>query len=134
MSISVKLSDYDRSIQAGEHGDAAKMALSIILRMQPALGFDRLMDITAAHIDSTVYMGLATMEFAEKLASLGARVSVPSTLNVSGVDAGGWQRWSVPPDHAEYAYRQMVAYESMGCIPTWTCAPYQTEKILSSEC
>jgi len=25
------------------------------------------------------------------------------------------------------AYRQMVAYQGMGTIPTWTCAPYQTE-------
>jgi hypothetical protein len=35
--------------------------------------------------------------------------------------------WSVPPDWAENAKRQMRAYQEMGCIPTWTCAPYQTE-------
>jgi predicted aconitase len=33
----------------------------------------------------------------------------------------------VPDDWARNAYRQMVAYQSMGCIPTWTCAPYQTD-------
>lgn len=123
----MKLSDYDRSTLAGENGDAAQMAMKIIVRMQQVYGVERLMDISAAHIDSTVYMGEATMEFAEKLASLGARVSVPSTLNVSGVDEHGWKNWQVPPAHAANAYRQMVAYESMGCIPTWTCAPYQTE-------
>ncbi|NND72238.1 MAG: DUF521 domain-containing protein [Rhodothermales bacterium] len=121
------MSDYDKASIAGEHGAASQMAMSIILRMQSILGFDQLMDISAAHIDSTVYMGIATMEFAERLASLGAKVAVPSTLNVSGVDETGWRSWSVPPEHAANAYRQMVAYESMGCIPTWTCAPYQTE-------
>ena len=33
----------------------------------------------------------------------------------------------MPPDWAGTARRQMAAYHSMGCVPTWTCAPYQTE-------
>lgn len=111
----------------GEHGPATRLAMSILSRMAEVYGADRLMDITAAHIDSSVYMGVATMEYAERLAELGAKVCVPSTLNVTGVDEHGWREWVVPPDHAAKAYRQMVAYESMGCIPTWTCAPYQTE-------
>ena len=32
------------------------------------------MDISAAHIDSTLYQGEATLEFAERLAGMGARV------------------------------------------------------------
>jgi hypothetical protein len=104
-----------------------QMAMSILVRMLPVYGATSLLDISAAHIDSTVYMGEATMEFAEKLAALGAKVRVPSTLNVSGVDEHGWLEWDVPADHARKAHRQMVAYRSMGTIPTWTCAPYQTE-------
>jgi predicted aconitase len=74
-----------------------------------------------------VYIGDAGLEFAERLASLGAKVCVPTTLNVSGLDEHHWQEWAVPNDWARQAYRQMVAYRSMGTIPTWTCAPYQTE-------
>jgi predicted aconitase len=103
------------------------MAMSILTRMLGIYGADRMMDITAAHIDSTVYMGEATMEFAERLADLGARVAVPATLNVSGVDEHGWREWDVPADWAAKAHRQMEAYRKMGCIQTWTCAPYQTE-------
>jgi cis-L-3-hydroxyproline dehydratase len=103
------------------------MAMSILHRMLPVFGVDRFMDVEAAHIDSTVYMGVATMEYAERLAALGAKVAVPSTLNVAGVDEHGWQEWDVPADVASNAIRQMRAYESMGCIQTWTCAPYQTE-------
>jgi hypothetical protein len=33
----------------------------------------------------------------------------------------------VPPEWAEQSLRQMQAYRAMGCIPTWTCAPYQSE-------
>ncbi|MGB2896218.1 MAG: aconitase X catalytic domain-containing protein [Anaerolineales bacterium] len=121
------LSDYDRQLLAGESGPGAQMAMRIIVRMAEILGADRLIDIEAAHIDSSLYMGEGTLQFAEKLVDLGAKVAVPSTLNVSGVDEFGWRRWSVPPAWAEKARRQMRAYEEMGCMPTWTCSPYQTE-------
>ena len=121
------LSDSDRELLTGESGPGAQMAMRIIVRMAQIQGVERLMDIEAAHIDSSLYMGEATLAFAEKLVDLGAKVAVPSTLNVSGVDEHGWRHWSVPPNWAEKAQRQMRAYEEMGCIPTWTCAPYQTE-------
>lgn len=111
----------------GDFGPAAKMAMSIVVRMAEVAGARELLDITGAHIDSTVYIGEAGLEFAERLASLGAKVAVPTTLNVSGLDEHHWQEWAVPSDWARQAYRQMVAYQSMGTIPTWTCAPYQTE-------
>jgi predicted aconitase len=111
----------------GKHGPATKMAMSILARMADVIGAEELMDITQAHIDSTIYVGEAGLEFAEHLANLGARVSVPTTLNVSGVDEHHWREWAVPADWAEKAHRQMTAYQSMGATPTWTCTPYQTE-------
>lgn len=123
----LRLTDSDKAKLNGDFGPAVTMAMSILVRMAPFYGATELMDITAAHIDSTVFMGDATLDFAERLADLGAKVVVPSTLNVSGVDEHGWQDWDVPTDWARKASRQMQAYESMGCIPTWTCAPYQTE-------
>jgi hypothetical protein len=111
----------------GDHGPATKMAMSIVVRMAEVSGAKELLDISGAHIDSTVYIGDAGLEFAERLASLGAKVSVPTTLNVSGLDEHHWKEWAVPSDWARQAYRQMVAYQSMGTLPTWTCAPYQTD-------
>ena len=118
---------YDRALLAGEHGPAAQLAMSILVRMAEVWGAAELMDISGAHIDSTIYIGEAGLEYAERLASLGASVAVPTTLNVSGLDEAHWQEWPVPADWAEKSYRQMVAYQSMGAVPTWTCAPYQTE-------
>ncbi len=109
----------------GDHGPATKMAMSILARMAEVADAEELLDISGAHIDSTVYIGEAGLEFAERLASLGAKVTVPTTLNVSGLDEHHWKEWTVPTDWARQAHRQMVAYQSMGTIPTWTCAPYQ---------
>jgi cis-L-3-hydroxyproline dehydratase len=120
------LTDGDRAMLDGERGPAAQLAMSILVRMAGVYGAAALMDISQAHIDSTIYLGDATLEFAERLASLGAKVAVPTSLNVSGVDECGWKDWAVKPEWAAKAARQMLAYERMGAVPTWTCAPYQT--------
>ncbi|HKY85023.1 MAG TPA: aconitase X catalytic domain-containing protein, partial [Anaerolineales bacterium] len=112
---------------AGDEGAAAARAMRIVVRMAEVFQAASLLDITQAHIDSTIYIGEANLDFAERLVRDGARVVVPTTLNVSGLDEHGWREWAVPADWAEKARRQMVAYEQMGCLPTWTCAPYQTE-------
>jgi len=125
--MEIELGDYDRALLEGKYGSAKRMAMSIMTRMVEVYGAERLMDISSAHIDSTIYIGDATLEFGERLASLNARVVVPTTLNVGAVDEHGWQEWGVPSDWAEKSHRQMVAYQSMGCVPTWTCAPYQTK-------
>ncbi len=125
--MTLELSARDRELLAGDHGPGARLAMSILVRVAGVTGVERLMDITGAHIDSSLYMGDATLAFAERLASLGAKVAVPSSLNVSGVDEHGWKDWPVPPAWAASAHRQMVAYQTMGCTPTWTCAPYQTK-------
>jgi predicted aconitase len=122
----LNLSDRDRAMLDGVHGPAPQLAMSILVRMADVYGASALMDISQAHIDSTIYLGDATLEFAERLASLGARVAVPTSLNVSGVDECGWKDWAVAPEWAAKAARQMLAYERMGAGPTWTCAPYQT--------
>src|SRR3954454_17927148 len=122
----LNLSDRDRAMADGGEGPARALAMSILVRMAGEYGAAELMDISQAHIDSTIYLGDATLERAERLAALGARVAVPTSLNVSGVDECGWKEWAVTPEWAAKAARQMLAYERMGAVPTWTCAPYQT--------
>jgi predicted aconitase len=124
--VSLNLTDTDWDMLEGRHGPGVQMAMSIVVQMAEVYGAAELMDITAAHIDSTIYIGQAGLEFAERLAGQGAHVAVPTTLNVSGLDEHHWQEWPVPADWARNAQRQMVAYRRMGGMPTWTCAPYQT--------
>jgi cis-L-3-hydroxyproline dehydratase len=121
------LTAKDGQMLHGDLGPATRMAMRILVRMAEVSNASQLLDISAAHIDSTVYIGEAGLEFAERLAALGARVSVPTSLNVSGIDEHHWREWAVPPDWARQARRQMVAYERMGAVPIWTCAPYQTD-------
>lgn len=125
--MTLELSEFDRSALSGASGPGPRVAMRIIVRMAEVLEAQELMDISQAHIDSTIYLGVAGLEFAERLAGYRAKVRVPTTLNVGAVDENGWKEWAVPGEWAEQARRQMIAYQSMGCLPTWTCAPYQTE-------
>src|SRR5262245_45105359 len=89
------------------------------------MGADRLIDVVSAHVDGCLYHGLAGLEFAERLVAGGARVSIPTTLNVSSLDLLHPERPPGDPATAANARRQMDMYVTMGCRPTWTCAPYQ---------
>lgn len=106
-------------------GLAAQFSMRILVRMGELQNAAKMIDISRAHIDGTIFIGEAGLEFAERLTSLGGKVTVPTTLNVSGLDEHHWQEWQVDPTWAGKAHRQMLAYQSMGCEPIWTCAPYQ---------
>ena len=62
----------DQSMLSGDRGPAAQMAMSILVRMAGVYGAAELMDISGAHIDSTIYIGEAGLQYAERLAGLGA--------------------------------------------------------------
>jgi hypothetical protein len=94
------LNDTDRSLLAGERGPGSQMAMRIIVRMAEVYAASELLDTTTTHIDNTIFMGDATLEYAERLADLGATVAVPVTSNVSGVDEHGWGEWPMAPDWA----------------------------------
>ncbi len=119
------LDDRDRALLAGEEGEGARLAMKIIVRMAEIAGARRLRDITGAHIDGCLYHGQAGLDFVRRLADGGARVRVPTTLNVASLDLLHPELFRGDRYTAEQARRLMDAYVELGCEPTWTCAPYQ---------
>jgi len=123
--VSIHLSESDRRLLDGERGEGARLAMRIVVRLAEATGVEELMDVTQAHIDGCGLLTDASVAFAERLAAGGARVCVPTTLNMGPLDLVGWREHGIDEAFAAEAIRQADAYEAMGCIPTWTCAPYQ---------
>ena len=126
LSSMLRLTDEERGILAGEAGEATRLAMRIVVRLAPLYGATALLPITRAHVDGCIYEGAAGLEFAERLADLGGRVRVPTSLNVVSLDRRRWRELGTPADYAEKAYRLGQAYVRMGAAPTFTCAPYQT--------
>ncbi|WP_374689167.1 aconitase X [Promineifilum sp.] len=121
----LELSARDEAMLAGQMGAAAQMAMRILTTMAGVYGATRLLDIESAHIDGCLYHGYSGLEFAERLAAGGARVVVPTTLNVGAMDLLHPEVFQGTEQVGQWATRMMRAYEAMGCRPTFTCAPYQ---------
>lgn len=120
------LTPEETAMLDGGRGPGTAMAMRIVVAVAGVLGADRLMPITNAHIDSCLYHGQAGLDFAQKLADLGAKVAVPTTLNTSSLDLMHPGLARLPPSDAVPARALMDAYRALGARATWTCAPYQS--------
>jgi len=121
----LKITADDQRMLDGCGGEAVAMAMRIVTEMGRVQGAAELVDVNSAHIDSCLYHGLSGVEFAERLVARGGRVSIPSSLNVGALDLLHPEKVRLKDPERDYARRLMNAYVALGCIPTWTCAPYQ---------
>jgi predicted aconitase len=121
----ISLSADESALLAGEGGPAIELAMQLIVAMARVVGAQRLIPISSAHIDGCLYHGSVGLDFAERLATGGGRVSVPTTLNVSSLDLLHPDLVLLDAPTRDRARRLMDAYVDLGCRPTWTCAPYQ---------
>jgi predicted aconitase len=120
------LTDADSGLLHGEQGATAAAAMQVLTAFSRAVGAERLLDISRAHIDGCLYHGQASLDFAERLTAGGGRVRVPTTLNVGSVDLIHPELVRLPPALAAPGKRLMQAHLALGCEPSFTCAPYQT--------
>ena len=122
----MKLSEHEQRVHSGVSGNAGeRMAMEIVVEAARMMGADRLIPIVSGHIDGCLYHGDAGVLFCEKLAEEGARMAVPATTNVGSLNLMAADQVRLPPSERGMAFRLMMAHQRMGCIPSWTCAPYQ---------
>lgn len=108
----------------GRDGEGVALAMRVVVGQARISDAPRLVEITSAHVDSCLYHGQVSLDFVHRLADLGARVRVPTTLNVGSTDL---IHPALVRDHelAAAGRELMTAYVGLGCTPTFTCAPYQ---------
>ena len=118
------LSARDQAYLRGDHGQAAKAAMETICVMAAIDNAGALTDVEKGHIDGCILAHDANLIFAEKMAQLGAKVTIPTTINAISVDRENWRHSGIDYDFGERASRLADAYVKMGVKPTFTCAPY----------
>ncbi|XVX21891.1 aconitase X [Actinomycetota bacterium] len=122
------LTAAERATLEGAEGPGAAMAMRVVTRLATVRGATRLRRVSAAHVDSCLYHGRVGIDFARGLLDGGARVSVPTTLNVGSVDLvhpGLVTDRPGRPPVVDPGTELMGLYQSLGARPTFTCAPYQ---------
>ncbi len=122
----LELTAFDAELLAGAHGEAAAFAMRLLAKFAEAVGARRFLDIEAAHVDGCLYLGKASLDFVERLIALGGRVRAPTTLNVGSVDLLHPDLFRGDAQLGANGRRLMQAHLALGCLPTFTCAPYQT--------
>ncbi|MFX0540846.1 aconitase X [Roseovarius sp. S4756] len=123
-TAALDLSEGDRAMLNGKDGAAAQLALEVICTLAAGQGATRLTDVTRAHIDGCIYASPANLTFARRMADMGGRVRVPTTMNAISVDHSNWESQGVPPNFGRPAQKLADAYVEMGARPSFTCAPY----------
>lgn len=119
------LSEHETAMLDGRHGAAARLSMETLCTMATLQGADALTDVTRVHIDGCIYASPANLTFARAMKDLGARVSVPTTMNAISVDLANWRHQGVDPGFGEPAGALAETYLAMGAKPSFTCAPYQ---------
>lgn len=100
--------------------------MRLLARFAEAVRASHLIDAEGAHVDGCLFHGQVSLDFVERFVRLEGRVRVPTTLNVGSVDLIHPELFRGEPRIARDGARLMRAYEELGCVPTFTCAPYQT--------
>ncbi len=125
--MTVELTDHEQSLLSGAEGTGTAMAMRLVVGLAVAMEAPALLPISGAHIDSCLYHGQSSLDFARRLVDGGAEVVVPSTLNVSSIDLLHPELFRGDEHTRRRSQALMDAYTALGCQPTWTCAPYQRE-------
>ncbi|MCE4611044.1 MAG: aconitase X [Desulfurococcales archaeon] len=128
------LTREEERILAGELGWAKARALEVIVKVGEAVGAEKLVKISHAHVSGASYMtiGEAGRRFLEELAKAGARVEVPTTVNPVSYDIEDPE--SIPYTRIDSKVLKgqqaiMKALESMGVKLTLTCTPYYLDEL-----
>ncbi len=122
----IHLDDTDTALLHGDHGPAAAFAMELLVAYGEALGAQHFIDVTAAHVDGCLYHGRASLDFVRRLTELGGRVRVPTTLNVGTMDLIHPELYRGDATVGRAGRELMELHQALGCMPTFTCAPYQT--------
>ena len=122
----MKLTDLEKAMTDGAHGEAKRRAMDGLVQLGDAFGAYDMVEIGYAHIHAGMAMYAKDVELMEELADIGARVAVPSTSNIANADMANWRATETPENLARLQQRAEAAHGSLGSACTFTCTPYHT--------
>jgi len=125
---SMHLTAEEERVLEGEAGEAESFAMKILVNLGELEGAEGFVPIRSAHISGVSYhtAGDALIKLLEELHGMGARISVPSSLNPAGMDLERWKEIGYPGDFAEKQLRIIELYRKLGIDITCSCIPYET--------
>ncbi len=124
--MTLQLTPEQQNILDGNEGPARKLAMEILVKVGEGFGAERLIPIQSVHLVLHAYKSAfdAGVEAAERIADMGGRFTVATTIDPYGMDAEDWEGAKTPKEYAVMQKRLEAAVNRLGVIPVWTCTPY----------
>lgn len=124
--MTLQLTPEQQNILDGNEGAARKLAMEILVKVGEGFSAERLIPIQSVHLVLHAYKSAfdAGVEAAERIADMGGRFTVPTTIDPYGMDAEDWEGAKTPKEYAVMQKRLEAAVNRLGVIPVWTCTPY----------
>jgi len=120
------LTAEEEKILKGDKGLVKQKALEVVVKVGEALGAEKLVKVTNAHVSGISYknIGDAGLELIEELLLKGGTFSVPTSLNPAGMDLKLWNLMNLSEAYVEKQFKIINCLRSMGAKPLLTCIPY----------
>lgn len=121
----MKLAKEEKEMLEGKHGNAARMAMEILVALGEIYGATRFVPVSSVQVSGVSYhnLGDAGLEFLEDLARDG-KARVLATLNPAGMDIEDWKKLGISDDFAQKQLAIINAFARMGMVVSCTCTPY----------
>ncbi len=105
------LTARDLAMLGGSDGPARRIAVEVICAVAVLQDATTLIDLTQGHIDGCILANDANRRFAEKMAGMGDKGCIPTTMNAISVDHGSWRTQGVPPisGYAQRDWRMRIS-------------------------
>jgi hypothetical protein len=120
----MRLTDDERAMLDGAHGEARRIALDGLVKLGRAFDAPDMVRIGYAHVHAGMALYLHDVELVEEFAALGAAVAVPTSVNMANADTEHWRQTGAPESLARLQQRVKSAHAQMGASCTLTCTPY----------
>jgi len=121
----MKLAKEENDMLSGKYGNAARIAMEILVALGEIYGAKRLVPVSSVQVSGVSYLNLgdAGLEFLQELAKDGKARAV-ATLNPAGMDLEDWKKLGIGDDFAQKQLAVINAFANMGIIISCTCTPY----------
>ncbi len=120
------LTKDEEKIYNGEYGESLETCINLLVSLGEIYGAERLIPITSSQVSGVSYktIGEKGLEFLRDISSNNIKVSVPTTLNPSGMDLSNYKKLGFPEDFAKKQLEIISYFKKIGIEISCTCTPY----------
>ena len=127
--ITIYLDKEEERMYSGEYGWPIEKAIRVIVKVGEAIGAERLIDITHAHISGVGYANIGNpgLSLLRDLVRSGAKMKVYTTANPGSVDSESYRYFQYGYEFRDKQEEIFDLYRMMG-VYAFTCTPYYLRK------